>query len=164
MGYRAMSPRIEFVLFSSLIASAVATLGYFFSPGDSGPSGETFWFALSAIIPAAVSAALGALYAAASYSRARRLPKRWTPGRLNTHAVLATLAIYPPAVGVAWAILEVASSTHAPALANVSYVLMIGVFVGFWSIIAGAIPTFILEYFACRRYLRRQAVPSMGHA
>ena len=32
------------------------------------------------------------------------------------------------------------------------------------ALLFGAVPAFILEYFACRRFLRRQAVLSTGHA
>ena len=32
------------------------------------------------------------------------------------------------------------------------------------AVLFGAVPLFVLEYFACRRYLRRQAVPSPDHA
>mgnify|MGYP006183487339 CR=1 FL=1 len=32
------------------------------------------------------------------------------------------------------------------------------------AVLFGAVPLFVLEYFACRRYLRRQAVPSTDHA
>ena len=32
------------------------------------------------------------------------------------------------------------------------------------TVLFGAAPLFVLEYFACRRYLRRQAVPSTDHA
>ena len=165
MEWQAMSPRIEFVLLSSLLTSVLATLGYLCSPGDAGSgfSEESFRFALSFILPAAASAALGAFYAAASHSNTRKLRMRWTPARLNMHAVLATLAIYPLAVGMGWAILQLTSETHASSMNDVGYVLMIGFFLGFFATAAGVIPTFILEYFACRRYLRRMAAIT-GHA
>ena len=152
-----MPPRIEFILLSSLLASALATLGYLCLRGNEGPPGDDVVLVLSPIVAAAVSAALGAFYATALHFRAGQLSSRWTPARLNMHVVLATLAIYPLAVGTGWAILELASDADAPSLADVSYVLMLGVTVGVVAVLAGAIPTFVLEYFACHRYLRRTA-------
>ena len=145
------------MLLSGLLASVLATLGYLCLRGNEGSPGVDYVFVLSPIGAAAVSAALGAFYAATVHSRAGRVRSRWTPARLNMHAVLATLAIYPLAVGAAWAILEVVTDTHASSLGDVSYVLTIGVTVGVVAIVAGAIPTFVLEYFACHRYLRRIA-------
>ncbi|MDR7067732.1 hypothetical protein J2X02_000549 [Pseudoxanthomonas japonensis] len=154
-----MSPRIEFVLLSSLLASALATVGYLclFRDADSGQSGDGSLFALSTVLSATVSAAVGAFYAAAVHSRTRPSRGAWTPARLNLHAVLATLAIYPLVVGSVWAVCELASERHVPSMTDVGYVMMIGIFVGFYAVAAGAIPTFILEYFACSRYLRRTA-------
>ena len=155
-----MSPRLEFVLLSSLHACLLASLGYLsmFPDGEYGRWEENSQLALATIVAAAVSAALGAFWATALHSWARRAQMNWTPARLNLHAMLAALAIFPPAMGAGWAICEFASDTHVSAMTDVGYVLMIGILVGLIAIAVGALPAFILEYFACRRYLRRMAV------
>lgn len=155
-----MTPRLELFAINAVIAFALATLAYLclFHGGAVSMWGRGFVLALTFSLPSVVAAVLGSWFGTASHARARaaRRDITWSPGRLCLYVMLGILAMYPLAMGLSLGIVELASNSSS--LSDASYVMGIGMVLGFLATIAGAVPAFILEYFVCRRYLRRTAV------
>ena len=161
-----MAPRTEFFAINAGVAFVLATLGYLwlFHGGALSMWGRGFVLALVFTVPAAIAAALGTWFALASHTRALRTGARWTANALNLRMVLASLAILPLAMGLSLGIVELASNMRAPSLSDATYVTGIGLVVGLAVAVSAAIPAFIIEFFVCRRYLRRTAVVTTGSA
>jgi hypothetical protein len=86
-----------------------------------------------------------------------------------TLRVLLVVFLLLPFAIAAWAVaatgIDQAAASRPAGFAQALTWLPVIVFYGsLAALLFGAAPLFVLEYFACRRYLRRQAVPSTGHA
>ena len=90
------------------------------------------------------------------------------PAIVAGRTLIAALLLLPFAIAV-WAVVatgidQLAASRPAGFAEALAWLPVIIFYGSLAALLFGAVPLFVLEYFACRRYLRRQAVPSPDHA
>ncbi|WP_334178309.1 hypothetical protein [Pseudoxanthomonas sp.] len=163
-----MSPRAEFIG-SSLLVATVLTVGVALLLGAERQAGMRDVASALRIAPAALlSAGMGAWFATRWHARALSTGRHWKAGGMTLRTLLLVFLLFPVAL-VVWALVALAIDQLAAAspgnpretLAWLPVIIFYG---SLAALVFGAAPAFILEYFACRRYLRRQAVPSTDHA
>ena len=169
MGCRSMSPQAEFVL-SSLLSSAVLTavVVVLMDVDRRMPDVATLVTALRLMPASVLAAGLGAWSVARWHGRVRAEGRDWKPGGMTLRVLLVVFLLLPFAIA-AWAVVATGidhlAASRPTGFAEALGWLPVIVFYGsLAAVLFGAVPLYVLEYFACRRYLRRQAVPSMGHA
>lgn len=159
-----MSPRPEFVLASAALALLLAIVAYVANAhgGQISQWGTGVWRALVVAVPAASSAALGARLALAWQRRALVKSRRWSAVGLNWRVVLLSYLLFPLLMTlwmVGATLFDYFTANPGGTLAdNLLWLPLAAIIFSGLAIAFGAIPAFILEYFVCRRYLRRTAV------
>ena len=159
-----MSPRIEFILLSALLAALLAVSAYVLAAhaGEVGQWGEGAWHGLVFAVPAAVSAALAGWIGLRWQRRALARQRRWTAVGLNWRILLVSYLLFPLVVTLWMALTTLFDQAVAPAPGRLSDNLLwlpfAAVILSGMAIALGAVPAFVIEYFICRRYLRRTAV------
>lgn len=164
-----MSPRTELIVSSLTAAAALTVAVVLLMDADRRTPGMAELASALRLMPAAMLAAgPGAWFVARWHARASAAGHRWKAGGMTLRVLLVVFLLLPFAIA-AWAaaatgIDQVAASRpegFAQALAWLPVIVFYG---SLAALLFGAAPLFVLEYFACRRYLRRQAVPSTDHA
>ncbi|SDQ94986.1 Protein of unknown function [Pseudoxanthomonas sp. CF385] len=158
-----MKPRAELVLASGVLAFALAMAALVFV-GDPERvlSSEGAMSILAFALPAALSAALAAWVLGLKERRARTENRAWRPGGMTLRVVASSFLMY--AILSTFAMLALASFEDYSLLRMLrEAATFAGLVLGF-AIVLGAVPAFVLEYFVCRRYLRRVAVAISGTA
>lgn len=159
-----MSPRAEFVLLSTALALLLAIVAYvLMAHADNvGQWGVGAVRGLVFAVPAAGSAALAAWLSLRWQRRAQARQRRWTAVGLNWRILLLAYLLFPLLVSAWMAVTTVFDQSFALAPGNLSdnllWLPLAGLFFTAFAIVLGAIPAFVIEYFLCRRYLRRTAV------
>lgn len=164
-----MSPRTEFVLSSLLAAALLSIAVVVLMDADRRAPGVAEFAAALRFAPAALLAVgLGAWFATRWHARAHRAGRHWKTGGMTLRLLLVVLLLFPLSLAVwavtATAIDQVAASRpggFGEALAWLPVVVFYGSLV---AVLFGAAPLFAIEYFVCRRYLRRQAALSTDPA
>lgn len=159
-----MSPRAEFVLLSTALALLLALSAYVLLAHD----GNVAQWGAGAVrglvfgVPAAVSAALAAWLSLRWQRRAHARQRRWTAVGLNWRILLLAYLLFPLMMSVWITVTAVFDQSFAPAPGNLADNLLwlpaASLLFTAFAIVLGAIPAFVVEYFLCRRYLRRTAV------
>lgn len=169
MGCPAMSPRTEFVLSSLLTAALLSIAVVVLMDADRRAPGVAEFMTAVRFAPAALLAVgLGAWFVTRWQARAQRAGRRWKAGGMTLCLLLVVLLLFPLSLA-AWAVIAIAIDALAASRPGGSgeALAWLPVLVFYGSLIAtlfGAAPLFAIEYFACRRYLRRRAALSPDHA
>lgn len=163
-----MSPRAEFIVSSLTAAAALTVAVVLLMDADRRTPGMELASALRLMPAAMLAAGPGAWFVARWHARASAAGHRWKTGGMTLRLLLVVFLLLPFAIA-AWAVAATGIDpmvTSRPAgFAQALGWLPVIVFYGsLAALLFGAVPLFVLEYFACRRYLRRQAVPSTDHA
>ena len=169
MGCLAMSPRTEFVL-SSLLTAALRSIAVvvLLDVDRRRPGVAEFSAALRCAPAALLAVGLGAWFVTRWQARAQRAGQRWKAGGMTLRLLLVVLLLFPLSLS-AWAVTAIAIDSLAASHPGGSdeALAWLPVLVFYGSLLAtvfGAAPLFAIEYFACRRYLRRRAALSPDHA
>jgi hypothetical protein len=164
-----MTPRTEFTLLSMLMAAAVLVGVLLLMDADRRAPGVRDVLSALRFAPAALLATgAGTWFVTRWHARARSVGRDWKPGGMTLRTLLVVFLLFPVSLA-AWAMVALGVDqimADAPgAMGDAMGWLPVIVFYGsLAALLFGAMPAFILEYFACRRFLRRQAVLSTGHA
>ncbi|MEL1263709.1 hypothetical protein [Pseudoxanthomonas putridarboris] len=163
-----MAPRAEFVLVSALLAALLLVVAFVtvVSGWQRLPQGDGLGNALKFAPVSALAAGLAAWLASAWHRRAQRAGRRWKAGGLALRTLLIAFLLFPLLLA-GWVLAATAADqwmTAQPepwrdALAWLPVIVFYG---SAFAVVYGAVPAFLLEYFACRRYLRRQAGTTTG--
>ena len=164
-----MSPRAEFMLSSLSAAAMLSVAVVVLMDADRRVPGVAEFATALRFAPAAVLAGgLGAWFATRWQARAQRAGRRWKAAGMTLRFLFLMLLLFPPSLAV-WAMMATAidqvAASRPDGFGETLAWLPVLVFYG--SLIAalfGAAPLFAIEYFACRRYLRRQAALSTDPA
>lgn len=158
-----MSPRAEFIG-ASLLVAAVLTVGIAWLVGVERRAGMRDVASALRIAPAVLLAAgVGAWFSIRWHGRVVAMGRHWKPGGMTLRTLLVVFLLFPLALA-AWAAVTLAIDQMAAASPgnlreSLAWLPVIVFYGSLAAIVFGAAPAFLLEYFACRRYLRRQAVP-----
>ncbi len=164
-----MAPRTEFVLLSMLIAATLMVAVLVLLDADRRLPGMRDLVSALRFAPAALLAAgTGAWFVTGWQARAQRTGRCWRAGGMTLRVLLVVFLLFPLSLA-AWTVIaagidQVTASQPDPIGETLAWLPVIVFYGSLVAMLFGAAPAFILEYFACRRYLRRQAVPSTGHA
>jgi hypothetical protein len=163
-----MSPRAEFIG-SSLLVAVVLTVGVALVLG-AGPyvGGRGILSALRMAPAVLLASGMAAWCVVRWHARAAANGRHWRAGGMTLRTLRVAFLLFPLMLAV-WAgialTLDQVAATAPGGLRDALAWLPLAVFYGSLAVIVfGAVPAFLLEYFACRRYLRREAVPSLDHA
>lgn len=162
-----MAPRTEFVLASMLIAALLLVAVMLLMDIDRRMPGVRELLAAVKFVPAALLAAgAGAWFVTRWHGRAGRVGRRWAPGGMTLRTLLVAFLLFPMALA-AWLLVTMGIDRIGAASPGnwKESLAWLPVFVFYGSMIAvlfGAVPAFVLEYFVCRRYLRRRAGTTTG--
>ncbi len=161
-----MSPRGEFIASSLLVATAL-TFGIALLP-DAERHGGGMASALRIAPAALLAAGPGAWFVARWHARTVAKGVRWKAGGMTLRTLLVVFLMFPLALAV-WASIalaadQVVAAAPGNALDAWAWLPLVIVYGSLAAIVAGTAPAFILEYIACRRYLRRQAALPTDHA
>nr|WP_298154973.1 hypothetical protein [uncultured Pseudoxanthomonas sp.] len=164
-----MSPRAEFIVYSLTAAAALTVAVVLLMDVDRRTPGMAELASALRLMPAAMLAAgPGAWFVARWHARASAAGHRWKTGGMTLRLLLVVFLLLPFAIAagaVAAAGIDPVVTSRPAGFAQALGWLPVIVFYGsLAALLFGAVPLFVLEYFACRRYLRRQAVPSTDHA
>ncbi len=155
-------PRVEFVLISAALAFVLALLAYVILLGgvDTAQWGRSGWESMK-VTPAALIATLfGAWWTTVWHRRALQKGRRWTSGGFTLRTLLLAFTCFPLVLTIWFGGMSLVDETGGGLAWVVPAALL---FTGF-AIVLGAVPAFILEYFVCRRYLKRTAAITTGSA
>lgn len=164
-----MSPRTEFILCSLLTSALLSIAVVLLMDADRRMPGVAEFTTALRFAPAAVLAGgLGAWFITRWQARARHAGRRWKAGGMTLRLLLVVLLLFPLSLA-AWAVIAIGVDALAASQPGGSgeALAWLPVLVFYGSLIAtlfGAAPLFAIEYFACRRYLRRQAALFPDHA
>ncbi len=158
--------RAEFVLLSSVLAFALALVAFIAIAGGSDTSqwGRTGYESLKVTPAAFIATLLGTLAVTAWHARARARQRRWSAGGLTLRALLLAFTCFPAVLVLWFGGMVLIESTGGALDSGLVWVLpTVLLFTGI-AIVFGAVPAFVIEYFVCRRYLRRTADVTTGSA
>ena len=164
-----MSPRTEFIVSSLMAAAALTVAVVLLMDADRRTPGMAELASALRLLPATVLAAgFGAWSVTRWRARASAAGRQWKAGGMALRVLLAIFLLLPFAIAV-WAVVapgidQLAASRPAGFAEALAWLPVIIFYGSLATVLFGAAPLFVLEYFACRRYLRRQAVPSTDHA
>ena len=164
-----MSPRTEFIVSSLMAAAALTVAVVLLMDADRRTPGMAELASALRLLPATVLAAgFGAWSVTRWHARASAAGRGWKAGGMALRVLLAIFLLLPFAIAV-WAVVatgidQLAASRPAGFAEALAWLPVIIFYGSLATVLFGAAPLFVLEYFACRRYLRRQAVPSTDHA
>ena len=163
-----MSPQAEFILSSLLVATGL-TLAIALLLGAERNAGLQDVLSALRMIPAPLLASgIGAWFIVCWHARASANGRNWRAGGMTLRTLLVVFLLLPVSLAV-WAVVTMAIDQLAAegpgslreSLAWLPFLVLYG---SLAALAFSAVPAFILEYLACRRFLRRQAVLSLDHA
>jgi len=168
MGCRAMSPRAEFIGLSLLVATTVQIGVVVLLAADRHAGIRDVAFALRMTPAALLAAGVGTWLVTRWHARAIARGTQWKAGGMTLRALLTVFLLFPIALGI-WVVVSAGIDAMVAAAPgsmreSLTWWPLIVLYGALAAVMFGAVPGFILEYFACRRYLRRQAVLSTDHA
>lgn len=158
--------RVEFVLASAFLAFGLALLAFIAIAGGSDTSqwGRTGYESLKVTPAAFIATLLGTLAVTAWHRRALLRQRRWSAGGLTLRSLLLAFLCFPVVLVIWFGGMVVLESAGGVLDSGLLWVLpTVLLFTGF-AIVFGAVPAFVIEYFVCRRYLRRTADVTTGSA
>jgi len=165
-----MGPRAEFIVLATLAGGIVAVLGYLVA--------SSFVFELRPLealrlgaqwSPAGAAAAFGAAWiASARQRRAERAGRVWTARAMALRATGVALLLYPFAVAC-WIVItgwldQRFASAGMPLRELMAWVPSIVLGSTLAALLIATLPAFVIAFFLCRRYLRRQTGFTTGIA
>lgn len=164
-----MSPQAEFIVSSLLAAAALTVAAVVLMDADRRTPGLAEVVSALRFLPASVLAAgLGAWSVTRWHGRASAAGRRWKAGGMTLRMLLLVFLLFPLAIAV-WALVatgidQLVASRPAGSADALAWLPVIVFYASLAAVLFGAAPLFAIEYFACRRYLRRQAAPLTDHA
>ncbi|WP_454831924.1 hypothetical protein [Pseudoxanthomonas wuyuanensis] len=155
-----MPARAEFVIASALLAALllVAVFATVVQGGDGFQLGSVA-ASLKWTPASAAAALLAALAATAWHRRAAGRGRRWRAGGMTLRTLLLLFALFPLlltawALAILWGELQWAAQPASWQDAT-AWLPAIIFYCSAIAVVFGAVPAFAIEYFLCRRYLRR---------
>lgn len=165
-----MAPRTEFVLVSALLAALLLVAAFItvVVGWQRLPQGGGLGDALKFAPVAALAAGWAAWLASGWHGRAQRAGRRWKAGGFTLRTLLVAFLLFPLLLA-GWVLAATAAdqwlaARPEPWRDTVAWLPVIVFYGSVFAVVYGAVPAFLLEYFACRRYLRRQSGTTTGHA
>lgn len=155
-----MAPRSEFVIASVLLAALLLVIVFAtVIRGGDGFQLQSVLAGLKWAPAAALAALLASLATTAWHRRAARQGKRWSAGGMTLRTLLLLFALFPLlltgwALAATWIDLQRAAQPASWHEAT-AWLPVIIIYCSAIAVVFGAVPAFAIEYFACRRYLRR---------
>ena len=164
-----MSPQAEFVLSSLLASAALTAVVVVLMEADRRMPGVATVATVLRVLPVStLVVGLAAWSVARWHGRASAAGRHWKAGGMTLRLLLVIFLLLPFA-SAAWVLIatgidHLAASRPSGFAEALGWLPVIVFYGSLAAVLFGAVPLYVLEYFACRRYLRRQAVPSMDHA
>ncbi|KAF1720720.1 hypothetical protein SAMN06296416_11061 [Pseudoxanthomonas wuyuanensis] len=155
-----MAPRTEFVMASVLLAALLLVIVFAtVVHGGDGFQLQSVAASLKWTPAASLAALLASLAATAWHRRAVMQGKRWRAGGMTLRTLLLLFLSFPLLLAV-WALtviwVELRWAAQPASWQDVTaWLPAIIVYCSAIAVVFGAVPAFAIEYFACRRYLRR---------
>lgn len=164
-----MPPRAEFVLLSMGIAALLLVAVLSALGADRHVPGLRDLATAARFAPAAALAAGAAAWCVAGWhARRQAAGGRWTAGGMTLRTLLAAFLAFPLSLAlwtlVAAGIDQAVAGRPASFGESLDWLPVVVFYGTLIALLFGAVPAFILEYFACRRFLRRRAALPTGHA
>lgn len=155
-----MAPRTEFVIASVLLAALLLVIVFAtVIQGGDGFQLRSVAASLKWTPASAAAALLAALAATAWHRRAVGRGKRWRAGGMTLRTLLLLFALFPLLL-TAWALtaiwIELQWAARPASWQDATaWLPAIIIYCSAIAVVFGAVPAFAIEYFLCRRYLRR---------
>lgn len=164
-----MAPRAEFILASMLAATGLLVAVVLLLDIDRRMPDLADLLASLKLVPAAwLATGLGAWCVTRWHGRALQLGRRWAPGGMTLRTLLVVFLLFPLALAawllVATAVDQITAASPGRWRESLAWLPVIVFYGSMIAVVFGAVPAFILEYFASRRYLRRLTGNTTGQS